>query len=148
MATVFEKMAELQAQRDAYAERGNNLVVKALDGHFKALEKVHTAVGSLLTAVQNQQQANGTARHVGEASDVKEAIRLMLSAKIDENKKAELRVYVQNMANKEQLINETWGCVQAVEPTDMMGLQNCFVPWAQRKGEELRNYIMSNFQSY
>lgn len=85
MATVFEKMAELQAQRDAYAERGNNLVVKALEGHFKALETVHTAVGSLLTAVQNQQQANGTARHVGEASDVKEAIRLMLSAKIDEN---------------------------------------------------------------
>lgn len=70
------------------------------------------------------------------------------SLPIDENKKAELRVYVQNMANKEQLINETWGCVQAVEPTDMMGLQNCFVPWAQRKGEELRNYIMSNFQSY
>lgn len=70
------------------------------------------------------------------------------SLPLDENKKAELRAYIYEIANKEQLINETWGCVQTVEPTDVMGLQNCFVPWGQRKAEEVKNYILSNFQQY
>lgn len=67
---------------------------------------------------------------------------------IPENKKQEIRTFMKQGANKEALINETWGCVQYKDPFDMVGLQDCFTPWAQRKGQELASYIQNNMQQY
>ena len=67
---------------------------------------------------------------------------------IPEDKKHEIRSFMQQSINKQELMNETWGCVQYKDPFDFAGLQACFTPWAQRKGQELTNYITNSMQQY
>lgn len=62
------------------------------------------------------------------------------------DKKQEIKSFMKQNINKQQLINETWGCIQTKEPYDVMGLQQCFMPWGQRKSNELVNYIMTTMQ--
>ena len=67
---------------------------------------------------------------------------------IPNDKKQEIRSFMQQSINKQELMNETWGCVQYKDPFDFAGLQACFTPWAQRKGQELANYITNSMQQY
>ena len=65
---------------------------------------------------------------------------------VPETKKQQIYSYVKQNTNKQELINETWGCVQTKEPMNIPGLQQCFAPWGEKQKKKISNYINTNIQ--
>lgn len=50
--------------------------------------------------------------------------------------------YIKQNANKQTLMNETWHCVKTKNPTDQIGINSCFIPWSQKQGKLLSEYVI------
>lgn len=86
MATLAEKMAQLEAMREARSNSGNTIGSDIIGGWMKEIGKVQSSLVSLLDAVIKQRQKNSAATEVGGTDNVNYAIREMLSAKLDADK--------------------------------------------------------------
>ena len=86
MATLAEKMAQLEAMREARSNSGDTIGSDIFSGWTKELGKVQSSLVSLLDAVIKQRQKNAVATEMGSTDNVKFAIREMLSAKLDADK--------------------------------------------------------------
>ena len=65
---------------------------------------------------------------------------------VSEAKKQQIYSYIKQNTNRQELINETWGCVQTKEPMNIPGLQQCFGPWGEKQKKKIANYINTNIQ--
>ena len=70
--------------------------------------------------------------------------RQIQTMQIPEEKKQRLINYAKNNINRQQLINQTWGCVQSTDPADQAGFNSCFVAWNKKQSANLIDY-MSKF---
>ena len=86
MATLAEKMAQLEAMREARSNSGETVGSDIFGSWTKELGKVQSSLVSLLDAVIKQRQKNAAATEVGRTDNVNTAIREMLSAKLDADK--------------------------------------------------------------
>lgn len=86
MATLAEKMAQLEAMREARSNSGETVGSDTFGSWAKELGKVQSSLVSLLDAVIKQRQKNAAATEMGRTDNVNTAIREMLSAKLDADK--------------------------------------------------------------
>lgn len=86
MATLAEKMAQLEAMREARSNSGETVGSDIFGSWTKELGKVQSSLVSLLDAVIKQRQKNAAATEMGRTDNVNTAIREMLSAKLDADK--------------------------------------------------------------
>lgn len=86
MATLAEKMAQLEAMREARSNSGDTIGSDTFGSWAKELGKVQSSLVSLLDAVIKQRQKNAAATEMGRTDNVNTAIREMLSAKLDADK--------------------------------------------------------------
>ena len=61
---------------------------------------------------------------------------------IPADKKQQIINFTKHNVNKQQLINETWGCLSSKEPNDQQGINSCFVPWARKQSADLTEFMM------
>ena len=86
MATLAEKMAQLEAMREARSNSGDTVGSDIFGSWTKELGRVQSSLVSLLDAVIKQRQKNAAATEMGRTDNVNTAIREMLSAKLDADK--------------------------------------------------------------
>lgn len=86
MATLAEKMAQLEAMREARSNSGDTIGSDIFGSWTKELGKVQSSVVSLLDAVIKQHQKNVVATEAGRTDNVNYAIREMLSVILDADK--------------------------------------------------------------
>ena len=60
---------------------------------------------------------------------------------IANDKKPLLLNFAKQNINKQELMNETWGCVQTKAPTDLVGQGSCFMNWSMKQNRDLIEYI-------
>ncbi|MBR4407399.1 MAG: hypothetical protein IKT27_03700 [Clostridia bacterium] len=85
MATLFEKMVELKEKRESLSNQGGPFA-KTLSKTAEGMQRVANAVDRMQLAVKDQIAANAIARRTGEATDVQDTIRNLLTTKIAEDK--------------------------------------------------------------
>lgn len=85
MATLFEKMVELKEKRESLSNQGGPFA-KTLSKTAEGMQRVANAVDRMQLAVKDQIAANAIARRAGEATDVQDTIRNLLTTKITEDK--------------------------------------------------------------
>ena len=85
MATLFEKMVELKEKRESLSNQGGPFA-KTLSKTAEGMQRVANAVDRMQLAVKDQIAANAIARRTGEATDVQDTIRNLLTTKITEDK--------------------------------------------------------------
>lgn len=85
MATLFEKMVELKEKRDSLSNQGGPFA-KTLSKTAEGMQRVANAVDRMQLAVKDQIAANAIAKRAGEATDVQDTIRSLLTTKIAEDK--------------------------------------------------------------
>ena len=60
---------------------------------------------------------------------------------IANDKKQLILNFAKQNINKQELMNETWGCVQAKAPTDLVGQGSCFMSWSMKQNNDIIEYI-------
>lgn len=85
MATLFEKMVELKEKRESLSNQGGPFA-KTLSKTAEGMQRVANAVDRMHLAIKDQIAANAIAKRTGEATDVQDTIRTLLTTKIAEDK--------------------------------------------------------------
>ncbi|MBQ4646315.1 MAG: hypothetical protein IJB79_03095 [Candidatus Gastranaerophilales bacterium] len=70
------------------------------------------------------------------------ATQQIQSMPISQDKKQQVANFARSNINRQQLINQTWGCIQSKDPTDQAGLNSCFVAWGRKQSADLTEYML------
>lgn len=98
--------------------------------------------GSSVFAYQYSEAEKNAMYDLFIASYLSSATQEIQKYPIANDKKQQMINFVKNNVNKQQLINQTWGCVQSKHPTDQQGVQSCFIPFAKQQSADFTEYVM------
>ena len=58
------------------------------------------------------------------------------------DKKLQIINFAKRNANKQQLINETWGCVKTKVNTSQSEMNSCFISWGRKQSADLTEFML------
>lgn len=100
------------------------------------------SIGSSAFAYQYTEQQKSAMYDLFVASYIASISQQVQAYPLPSNKKQQIIDFAKSNVNKQQLINETWGCVQTKEPMDQLGIQSCFIPWSKKQSADLSEFIL------
>ena len=68
--------------------------------------------------------------------------RQIQTMQISEEKKQQIENFARSNINQQQLINQTWNCVQSKDPADQVGFNSCFIDWSKKQSADLAEYVL------
>ena len=109
---------------------------------MSALLILAISIGSSAFAYQYTEQQKVAMYDLFVASYIASISQQVQAYPLPANKKQQIINFAKSNVNKQQLINETWGCIQKKEPTDQLGVQSCFIPWSKKQSADLTEFIL------